>query len=162
MAVEYDIESVSRAMDSTVTALRALVIDAMSATVLGNGTPLDVLTHTVFGQESSTDAVRGALAADSRNIDELDTVLRGYVQSGAWTPEQWRDRAILIQQDINAQVGYDSDNGGISALWSTVVVQTVKDVGGAVQNAIPSTGEVNFLVIAAVAGLLLILLIKVN
>jgi hypothetical protein len=159
-----DFASVTRAMDATVTALRALCADASAALLIGAGTPLDLLGK-VFSDSASRDAAKGALAMDSERIDALDTRLRDMVTSGAWTAEQWRDYALGVQDDINAQVGYDADNGGVRALWSTVIVQSGRDLADLAQkakDALPSTGEVNFLVIAAVVGLGLVLFIKVS
>lgn len=142
------------AMTSAVNSLKSQVSQANIAVLAGGGW---------FDTDNALDAKRGALAADSQRILDLDGRLRDSVRNGTLGIDAWQGIAKDTGDDIAYQSGIASL--GLPDFWTDVVSKTaadVKDGAAKVAAKLPDADSLPYYLAAGIAVLVLVLAIKVT
>lgn len=146
-------------MSSIIAAMRSQLMDGYTNLAASTGTGF--LTW-LSDSTASSQAQQGNLNQYAAKIDALDGPDRASVRNGYLTLDAWKASAQTTSAGIAAVAGYDI---GWSNLWHDVVGKTATDVEDLAHkglDALPDASSLPWYLVAGIAVLVLILLIKVT
>lgn len=155
-ASDVDFSAVAAKMDAVIGSLRQQLALGLAESAISVSAETS-LGQWLLGNEASQSAASKNLETDSGYIDQLDGVLRARVLLGNYTPEQWRQQAKTVADDIetNTTIGYAGTY--LDGFWNDVVRQSASDLVDdakaaydLAKNAVPSWWQINFVLAVAV------------